>query len=98
MGLDASCRTPFFWACARGRKETAHMLADYNHSVLSVADASGETPLRAAQRTGNHDLVSRIIAAWQAKRRSDSGSGNSVKQKKQCENFKVFVFCSRKIV
>ncbi|CAN7986340.1 unnamed protein product, partial [Ixodes hexagonus] len=56
LGRDARDCTPLHWACARGQREVALLLLQWDASALKVSSADGQTPAGLARESTHPSL------------------------------------------
>ena len=56
---DAEGNTPLHYACLKGYRDIVNLLLD-NDADVSIANNLSETPLHAASRSGNKEIIGRL--------------------------------------
>ena len=60
---DAEGNTPLHYACLKGFRDIVNMLLEHDADV-SVANNCAETPLHAAARSGNKEIIGKADTIW----------------------------------
>ncbi|XP_077509532.1 calmodulin-binding transcription activator isoform X2 [Amblyomma americanum] len=76
LARDAAQCTPLHWACARGQREVALLLLQWNASAAKVCNADGQTATAIARDSGNASLAEELEQAV-TKQQLSQGSATS---------------------
>lgn len=60
--MDSYGRTPLLYACKLGNRQTVQMLLKYKANV-NVVNATGDSCMSFAQKSGNEEVVMMLIEA-----------------------------------
>ncbi|XP_076358099.1 calmodulin-binding transcription activator 2-like isoform X3 [Tachypleus tridentatus] len=86
LSRDKNKCTPLLWACAKGHKEVALLLYQWNSLALKIQDSSGGDPLTVAKQKGHIELSDQIEHLEQARHSQDSTPEFSPEQHSLVEN------------
>ncbi|XP_076315290.1 calmodulin-binding transcription activator 2-like isoform X3 [Tachypleus tridentatus] len=86
LSRDKNKCTPLLWACARGHKEVALLLYQWNGPAVKIQDSIGNDPLTIAHHKGHHELAEQIEHLEQAQQYQEGVSGFSPKHSSAFEN------------